>query len=150
MRGAEFIQLGAITLDSGTRPAGFAYNPARQLLAWAEGPSSKSVYVANLASPGRCTELKSDVLGFDLFLFSEEGNHLVAVTVGGKSFRVWNLETGQIVLSSDEPSTTRAFAARGRVLVTTFLSSGIGHAIGFYDLAHPDQPARREMVNSGP
>ena len=37
LRGAEFIQRGAITLDSGTRPTGFAYNPTRQLLAWTEG-----------------------------------------------------------------------------------------------------------------
>ena len=37
LRGAEFIQRGAIALDSGTAPAGFAYNATRQLLAWTEG-----------------------------------------------------------------------------------------------------------------
>ena len=40
LRGAEFIQRGAIALDSGTRPTGFAYNATRQLLAWTEGTSS--------------------------------------------------------------------------------------------------------------
>ena len=53
LRGAEFIQCGAITLDSGTRPAGFAYNATRQLLAWTEGSSSASVFLASLATPGR-------------------------------------------------------------------------------------------------
>src|SRR4029434_7439586 len=53
LHGAEFVQRGAITLHSGTRPTGLTYNPAHQLLAWSEGPSSASVYLASLAAPGR-------------------------------------------------------------------------------------------------
>ena len=64
LRGAEFIQRGAIALDSGMRPTGFAYNATRQLLAWTEGTSSTSVYLASLAAPGRRIELKSDVPGW--------------------------------------------------------------------------------------
>ena len=36
-RGTGFIQQGAISLDSGSRPKEFSYNPTRQLLAWTEG-----------------------------------------------------------------------------------------------------------------
>jgi YD repeat-containing protein len=79
-RGAEFIQRGAITLDSGTRPTGFTYNPARQLLAWTERTSSTSVYLTSLAAPGRRTELRSDVPGLVPFRFSEDGNYLAAWT----------------------------------------------------------------------
>ena len=78
LRGAEFIQRGAIALDSGTRPTGFAYNATRQLLAWTEGTSSTSVYLASLAAPGRRIELKSDVPGLVPFRFSEDGNYLAA------------------------------------------------------------------------
>src|SRR5205814_5259492 len=58
-RGAGFIQRGAIALESGQRPTGFAYNPARQLLAWTGGTSATSVYLASLAAPDRRIELKS-------------------------------------------------------------------------------------------
>jgi hypothetical protein len=61
LRGTELIQRGAIALDSGTRPFGFAYNPTRQVQAWTEGDASSSVYLASLAAPGSRIELKSDV-----------------------------------------------------------------------------------------
>jgi hypothetical protein len=76
LRGAEFVQGGAITLDSGVRPTGFAYNPARGLLAWSEGTSSRSLYLASLASAGRRIELRSDVQGLVPVRFSEDGNYL--------------------------------------------------------------------------
>src|SRR5262249_24362287 len=61
LRDAKLIQQGAFMFDSGIRPAGCAYNPARQLLAWTELSASNSVYLASLAAPGRRIELKSDV-----------------------------------------------------------------------------------------
>jgi prepilin-type processing-associated H-X9-DG protein len=99
LRGAEFIQRGAIALDSGTRPPGLAYNATRQLLEWTEGTSSASVYLASLATPGRRIDLRSDVPGLVPFHFSEDGKYLAAVTVQRNSLRVWNVETGQIVAS---------------------------------------------------
>ena len=159
LRGAEFIQRGAIALNSGTRPAGFAYNatqplnsgtrPAgfaynatQQLLAWTEGTSSMSVYLASLAAPGRRIELRSDVPGLVPIRFSEDGNYLAAVTAGGDSLCVWNVATGQIVASSGGRIRDANFSAGGRVLVVA-TGPGTDHEIDFYDLAYPDRAPRR-------
>jgi serine/threonine protein kinase/WD40 repeat protein len=142
LRGAEFIQRGAIALDSGTRPTGFAYNPTRQLLAWTEGTSTASLYLASLAVPGRRIELKSDVPGLVRFRFSEDGNYLAASTEGRDILRAWNIETGQMVASSGGWIRDATFAAGGRVLVVA-IQPGHGLEIGFYDLAHPDRAPRR-------
>ena len=141
LRGAEFIQRGAITLDSGTRPAGLAYNATRQLLAWSERASSNSVYLASLAAPGRRIELKGDASGLLPFRFSEDGNYLAAIN-GQDSLRVWNVEGGQIVASIDGPIRDATFAAGGRVLVVA-MPKGNDHEIVFYDLAHSDRVPRR-------
>jgi WD40 repeat protein len=151
LRGAEFIPRGAITLDSGMRPTGFTYCPRRQLLAWAEGTNSTSVYLANLAAPDRRAELKSDVPGLVPFRFSEDGAYLAA-RKGRDSLLTWNVETGQIVASITEQFipemhefasvTTANFAAGGRVLVAA-ITQGNDHEIRFYDLAHPDHAPRR-------
>jgi len=150
LRGAEFVQRGAITLESGTRPTGFTFNPRRQLLAWTEGTSSNSIYLASLAAPDRRTELRSDVPGLRAFLFSEDGNHLVVRIKEGGMLRALNVETAQI-----EATVTRApgeiigkvvFAAGGRVLVVAdnqVTYDNETHEIGFYDLAHPDRAPRR-------
>jgi eukaryotic-like serine/threonine-protein kinase len=140
-QGSEFIPRGAITLDSGIRPNGVAYNPARQLLAWAEGTNSTSVYLASLAAPGRRIELRGDVPGLVPLHFSEDGNYLAA-TKGRDSLRAWNVETGQIVASSDGIIRAATFAAGGRVLVVA-IGKGNDHEIGFYDLAHPGRAPRR-------
>jgi serine/threonine protein kinase/WD40 repeat protein len=163
LRGAEFIQRGAMALNSSTRPSGFAYNATRQLLAWTEGSSSTSVCMASLAAPGRRMELKSDVPGLVPFRFSEdgnylaaitlerviatfnhfnEGNYLTAVTAGGDSLRAWNVETGQIVARVGGVVRDATFAAGGRVMVVAIEKSN-GHEIEFYDLAHPDRATRR-------
>ena len=141
-RGAEFIQRGAITVDSGTRPAAFAYNLTRQLMAWTEGTSSASVYLANLATPSRRIELKSDVPGLVPFRFSGDGNYLGAITTGRNFLRVWNVEAGQIVASIDGNIRDTTFAAGGRVLVTD-IAQGNDHEIRFHDLAHPDRSPQR-------
>jgi hypothetical protein len=165
LRGMEFVQRGAIALESGRRPAGFTYNPARQLLAWTEGTSSTSLYLASLAAPGRRVELRSDVpvASFYLsgegshrgpqpqavtrgdvasFYFSGEGSHLAAATKGLDSLRVWNVESGQIVRSINQNFSEACFAANGSVLVVA-LRNRIRCEIGFYDLAHPDRAPQR-------
>ncbi len=150
VRGAEFVQREAITLDSGMRPTGLAYNPARQLLAWSEGTSPRSLYLASLASAGRRVELRSDVPGLVPFRFSEDGNYLAAAKEPD-ILRTWNVETGQIVASinqnfSEEQGVNAAertcFAANGTVLVVA-LHHRIREEIGFYNLARPDLAPRR-------
>jgi WD40 repeat protein len=55
---------------------------------------------------------------------------------------VWNVESGQIAASINEPVNGSAFAADGRVLVVA-IAKGVDHEIAFYDLAHPDRTPRR-------
>jgi serine/threonine protein kinase/WD40 repeat protein len=157
LRGAEFVQRAAITLDSGLRPTGLAYNPARRLLAWSEGISSSSVYLASLGSAGRRIELRSDVPGLVPFRFSEDGNYLAAAKEPD-TLRVWNVETRQIVATNNQNfsdasryfsdasrsswSALACFAANGRVLVVAILHR-TRNEIGFYNLARPDQAPRR-------
>ena len=147
LRGAELIQRGAVTLDSGISPTGVAYNPTRQLLAWTERTSSNSVYLANLATPGRRIELRSDVPGVVRFRFSEEGSYLAAATQDGRSLRVWNVETGQIVASHKGQVRDAVFAAGGQVMVVV-RPTGNGHEILFYDLVHADRAPRRVPVKA--
>ncbi|MBI3414273.1 MAG: protein kinase [Verrucomicrobia bacterium] len=142
LRGAEFIQRGAITLTSGTRPSGFAYSVTRQFLAWSEGTSLASVYLASLEVPGRRIELTSDVPGLSPYRFSEDGNHLAARTKGKEMMRVWNIASGQIVTSIGERVDHAVFAAAGQVLVAE-IWLGNDHEIRFYDLTHPDRSPRR-------
>jgi len=147
LRGAEFIQRGAITVDSGTRPTGVAYNATRQLLAWTEGTLSTSVYLVSLAAPGRRIELRGDVPGLVPSRFSEDGKYLTALTkgqatVGQATLRVWNVESGQIVAPIGERVYDATFASGGRVLVVA-IAQGNDHEIRFYDLAHPDRPPQR-------
>ena len=142
LQGTEFIQRGAITLDSGNRPTGIAGNAKRQLLAWTEGNAPAAVYVANLAASGRRAELRSDVAGLVPLRFSEDGNHLVAVTSGWNSLRAWNVETGERMASTDGHIRDAVFAAGGRVLVVSVVQ-GDNHEIMFHDLAHPEREPRR-------
>jgi len=144
-RGTEFIQRGGIIVNSGTPPTKVAYNSTRQLLAWAEGTNSTSVYLTSLAAPGRRVELRSDVPGLIPSFFGEDGNHLVAATKAWPhtSLRVWNVETGQIAASINEPVTALTFAAGGQVLVAAIETKHDHHEIGFYDLAHPERAPRR-------
>jgi WD40 repeat protein len=152
LRGAEFIQRGAVTLEPGTRPTGFTYNPTRQVMAWSEGTSSTSVYLASIEAPGRRIELRSNVPGLVPFRFSEDGAYLAA-RKGRDSLLTWNVETGQIVAFITEqfihtnqpefaPVTTANFAAGGRVLVAAIFQEP-DHEIRFYDLVHPDRAPRR-------
>ena len=142
LRGDEFAPRGAVTLDSGIRPTGVAYNDTRQLLAWTETSSSNSVYLANLATLGRPVELRGDVPGLIPVGFSEEGNHLLCSTGDESMWRVWNIESEQIVASINEGIADAVFGADGRVLVTT-VNKANDHEIAFYDLASPNGVPRR-------
>ncbi len=142
LHGAELTLRGAITLVSGTRPTGVAYSAKRQLLAWAEGTNSASVYLGSLAASGHRMELESDVPGLVPFQFSEDGNHVAAVTKGQDTVRVWNLETERIVVSIGGVIRDLTFAAGGRVFVAA-IQLGNGHEIGFYDLTHHGRAPRR-------
>ena len=142
LRGSQWIQHGAVMLDSGTRPSDVAYTPSRQLLAWSQGSNSASVYVTSLATPGRRIELRSDVSGVLPNRFSEEGSYLVAWVGNQGSMRVWNVETGQTVASPEKGAGAAAFAAGGQVMVVAE-QTGYGHEIVFYDLVHTDRPPRR-------
>src|SRR6185503_9717768 len=128
------VQRGAIAVDSRMRPTGFAYNPARQLLAWTERTSSTSVYLASLGqsngAPGRRIELRSDVPGLVPFRFSEDGSYLAAGTRQRNTLRTWNVESGHIVASINQSYTDACFAASGRFLVVA-TNHRIGHEIGF-------------------
>ncbi len=141
LQGSELVQRGAITLDSGKRPTGAAYNPARRLLAWSEGGNSASVYVANLATPARRIELRSDVPGGIPVRFSDDGSYLAAINEGRDSLRVWNVETGQVVASIGGFMSAGSFAAGGRVLGVV-IPSVVDHEVRFYNLVQPDQPPR--------
>lgn len=140
--GSAFIQRGAVSLDSGAHPTGFAYNTTRQLVAWTEGTSPNSVYLKSLATPGCRMELKSDVPGLVPFRFSGDGKYLAAAIKGRDSLRAWNVETGQIVASSGGIIRDAAFAAGDRVLVVV-IEPVTDHEIRFYDLSHTDQSPRR-------
>jgi WD40 repeat protein len=141
LRGVKFTQRGAITLGSGTRPSWLAYNATRQLLAWTEGSSSTLIYLASLIAQGRRLELKCAVPGLVPLHFSEDGNYLAAWIKEWKTrdtLRVWDVETGQVVVSINQRFNAAIFAAGGRVLVAT-LERGNDHEIAFYNLAHPSR-----------
>ncbi len=142
LRGAELIQHGAVSLETGTRPAGFIYNTARQLLAWTEESSSASLYLTSPAAPGPRRELGSNVSGLIPFRFSEDGNYLSAVTRGMDSLRAWSVETGEIVASVEGIIRDATFASGGRVLVAA-IARGSDHEVEFHDLAHPGLLPRR-------
>ena len=140
--GSRFVRRGAVTLDSGTRPIDANFNPARQLVAWNEPAASNCVFLANLATPGQRIELKSKVAGLSPYRFSDDGKYLAALWPQGYALHVWNVDTGQSVVTSSETVMDVAFADGGRVLVAAF-DIHAGHEIRFYDLEHPDRAPRR-------
>lgn len=149
LHGMNLIQRGAIPIESGVRPMGLTYDSGRQLVAWTELISSSSVYLVSLGAPGRRIELKSDVSGLVPFRFSENGNYLAAWSNEWErrdTMRVWNVETGQLAVSINERYYASTFALGGRVLVVSLAPAGTSE-IRFYDLAHPDRPAR--LVRGG-
>ena len=141
LRGMEVIEHGAIALDSGARPTGSVYNARRHLAAWTEAASLNSIYLMSLAARTGRIELRSDVPGLVPLRFSEDGKYLVART-GKGDLRVWNLESGQMVASINEPVLHSTFAADGDVLVVAIVRSP-DHEIALYDLVQPARVPRR-------
>ena len=146
LRGREFVERGAIAVESGVRPDSVACAVTRQVLAWSERAIPNSVFVANFATPDRRVELKGDVPGLVPRLFSDDGNYLVAWNSAKNSVRAWNVETGQIVASMESPIQNpirdAMLSAGGRVLVV-LQSAEHDHEVLFYDLAHPGGQPRR-------
>jgi WD40 repeat protein len=139
LSGSEFLQLGTVTMDSDSRPAGLAYCVARQVLAWTESASSNSIFLASLAAPGHRVEFRAAAPGFVPRFLSEDGNYLVVMN--GVSLRLWNIEKGQIVTSIDNVWFVR-FALGGRMLIVA-TAQGSNHEIAFYNLADPSRAPRR-------
>jgi eukaryotic-like serine/threonine-protein kinase len=142
LRETEFMRLGSVLLETRARPVAAAYNPARQLMAWSEGANSTAVLVVSLNSPENRVYLTNDVPGLVHLRLTEDGNYLAAATALGTSLRAWNIKTGQIVVSLQETVADAVFAAGGRVLVAAIIM-GDDHAIGFFDLDHPEREPRR-------
>jgi len=151
--GSQFARLGAVAIvASGTRPTHAAFNPARQLVAWNEPAASNSVFLAPLATPGRRIALKGEIAGVDTAVFSGDGKYLAAFAPWQANWsqvwdrpalRVWNVDTGQSVLSLSESVADVAFAVGGRALVAfVVVLGGAENQIRFYDLDHPDQEPR--------
>ena len=150
-QGLDFIQRGAITLSSRTRPSGLAYSNTRRLVAWTEKASSRSIFLANLTAPESRVELRCDIPGLLPFRFSEDGNHLLAWTKGRDSLRVWSIATTQVVASIGGNIIDSAFAAGERVLVVAMVKDNQrDHEIRFYDLAHPDRAPKSVSGTDNP
>ncbi len=147
LAGESFVARGFFAIGSKARPAGFAYHPARQLLAWTEGPSSTSVYLASLATPGRRIELQSGGAGLIPLFFSQDGEHLIAVAKGHESLRewsalrAWKVESGQLVASIEETIRDATLTSDGQGLVVA-ISHGGNHEIRFCDLSQPNHAPR--------
>ena len=142
--GKEFQMLGQIPLGSELRPGAFTYHPERQLLAWTPSPSAPSISLASLSTPNRRIELISDVGDIAFMHFGEDGLHLAAATEGKASARVWNIETGQIVASINEPIVTTTFGAGGKAFFTGLNAS---NDILFYDLSVSKPSQQRSPGN---
>jgi WD40 repeat protein len=117
------------------------YHSAQQLLAWTERTDSASVYLANLASPDRRVELKSDVTGLASLSLSEDGTYLAGLK-DRRALRAWNVHTGKLAATVDGEVRDSVFAAQGQVLLAA-LQVIDNHEIAFYNLAQTDRPPRR-------
>ena len=71
------------------------------------------------------------------------------LTLAG-SIRVWNVDTGQSALTLAGSIKDMAFAVGGRVLVAVVMVSQSEHEIRFYDLNHPDRAPWRVPGKLGP
>jgi WD40 repeat protein len=128
-----------VTLHFDVRPTAFSFNAKRELIAWTENNSS--VYLAHLATASRRIELKGSRVRIASLLFSDDGNYLSADAGNSGPLQVWNVETGQIVLSIAQTSWNTAFDKSSRVFITN-VGEVAGHEVCFYDLAHPNRPPR--------
>jgi WD40 repeat protein len=142
----RFLEVGSIPLGSSQPPRVFAYHPAGQLLAWTLADQATTVFLANLAAPGRRIELQGD-LPIHHLRFNSTGTLLAGMgegNSGGKwmGLRAWNVQTGQVLASIDGSLDDALFADENRTLV---VSARVfeNHEIQFHDLARPDNPPQR-------
>jgi WD40 repeat protein len=141
LHGDHLITRGAIMLNPGTRPLACAYHEPRQLVAWTEETTPMSVYFARLTALGRRVELKSDITPVRFLFFNDDGTYLIGAIGETGVLRVWNIETGQIVVSLKERANHFVFAAGGRVLAVCVTQRN-NHEMRFYDLEHPEHAPR--------
>jgi WD40 repeat protein len=141
--GSQYARLGSVTLDSGTQPITALFNAARQLVAWNDSASSNSVFLATFSKPERRIELKSEIAGLSPYLFSDDGKYLATLSPDGAAFCVWNPESGQRLVTVNEPIADVAFALGGRVMIALVFVTPDDNEIRFYDLDHPDRDPRR-------
>jgi WD40 repeat protein len=141
LHGDRLISLGAIALNPGTRPLACDYHEARKLMAWTEEGTPMSVHLAGLTAPGRRIELNSDIAPVRFLFFNDDATYLIGAVGETAALRVWNIETGQIVVSLKERATDFVFAAGGRVLAVS-VAQWNNHEMRFYDLEHPEHAPR--------
>ncbi len=142
LRGDRLMARGAVPLNPGVRPLACSYNDRRHLVAWTEEGTPMSVHLAELTALGRRIGLKSDVAGVSFLIFNDEATYLLGYASRPGALRVWNVETGRIVASTEERVNDWLFADRGRVLVASVRHPN-DHEIRFYELDHPERPPRR-------
>ncbi len=135
LRGMDFVEQRRFELKPGEAPQAFALNLEQEVIAWTDAASETAIYIANLKTPGRRTELQSDLTGRNPLFFSETGDFLAARSLD--RLRVWRLDTGRIVVSINDPLYDAVFAAGGRVLVAA-VRRGLDHEIRIHDLSNPD------------
>ncbi len=135
LRGMDFVEQRRFELKPGEAPRAFALNLEQEVIGWTDAASETAIYVANLKTPGRRTELQSDLTGPKELFFSEKGDFLAAMSPSG--LRVWQLDTGRVVVSMNDPVDDAVFAAGGRVLVAA-VPLKLDHEIRFHDLSNPD------------
>jgi WD40 repeat protein len=148
LRSSDFVPRGAVTVESGLRPARVAFNASRQLLAWSESLSSKAILISALSTPTRRIEIRSDLPGLLPRSFSDDGTHLMAAIPGQdtsyplSSLRVWAVETGQTALALGEPVFSPIFVSGGRAMAAV-TTREFSHEVLIYDLANPGGAPRR-------
>jgi eukaryotic-like serine/threonine-protein kinase len=137
-----WVPCGAISLSSGQRPLGIATHAESATVAWACPSSPHAVYVAQLKAPDRRIALRSDVSQAVPRHFNDDGTHLLAQASVGSPVRVWNIDSGQIVVALGEVVSAATFAGRGKVLVATIVHRE-RHEVAFFDLDRPGSAPRR-------
>jgi len=123
---------------------------SRKLVAWTERPPATSLWLASLSDPDRHTRLTNNVPGLGELGFSEDGAYLWAATLEGgdpsapnpRRFRVWNVESGDLVVALYDRVAAAAIAHQARLLVA-LITTNRDHQVVFYDLVQPDREPRR-------
>jgi WD40 repeat protein len=114
--GSQFARIGAVTLDSGARPVKALFSRASQLVAWNDA-TTNSIFLDSLSTPGRTIQLKSQIPGLRPYFFNTDGKYLAALKPEPGSLCVWNVDTGENMITVPQGCVDVAFADGGRSLV---------------------------------